>query len=161
MGKLTKKEILANTIRANFLNTAPDDQELLLEYEDWAVILEALTSPSYQHIGYVDQIDISDAKTLGIGRLLGAPKANRFPVFIQTETSVSDYLLENILSDSSPMTEQDKIDAENFNRIIEKAARKKDIEYRCPKCGAQADERFDCCEVLAGRAALRSANDGE
>lgn len=20
-------------------------------------------------------------------------------------------------------------------------------EYRCPKCGAQADERFDCCEV--------------
>lgn len=27
-------------------------------------------------------------------------------------------------------------------------------EYRCPKCGAAADERFDCCEVHAMTTAL-------
>nr|DAH75524.1 MAG TPA: baseplate protein [Caudoviricetes sp.] len=158
MGKLTKRDALADMIRVNFLNKEPDDQEFVLEYEDWSLILDALSSPEYQHIGYVDQIDISDARTLGMGRLLGTPKANRRPVFIQSETNASDCILDLILSDTSPMTEQDKLDVEKFNQIIERAARGKDTEYRCPKCGVQADERFDCCEVFA---ALTPENGGE
>lgn len=46
MGNVTKQDALADVIRTHFLNVEPDDQGMVLEYEDWALILSALMQPS-------------------------------------------------------------------------------------------------------------------